>query len=174
MAYLFALDLMELRPGLIFWQLVTFGVLFLLLRWKAWGPILALVAQREKTIQDALDSAKRDREQAEKLLAEQQALALSSRKEAAEAVRAALADAEIVRQESAAKSRKEAEAFLASARQAIAEEKAKAQAELKGLVVDLAIDVATKFLGETLEDPARQRASMEKTLAELPRSPRPS
>jgi F-type H+-transporting ATPase subunit b len=89
-------------------------------------------------------------------------------------VRAALADAEIVRQEAAAKSRKEAEAFLAGARQAINEEKAKAQAELKGLVVDLAIDVATKFLGETLEDPARQRASMEKTLAELPRSARPS
>jgi F-type H+-transporting ATPase subunit b len=173
MAHLFAVDLMGVRPGLIFWQLITFGVLFFLLRWKAWGPILDMVSRREKTIQDALDSSKRDQERAEKLLAEHQALVASSRKEAAEAVRKALADAEAVRQEGAAKSRKEAEAFLTGARQVINEEKAKAQAELKGLVVDLAMDVATKFLGETLADPTRQRASMEKTLADLPRAPRP-
>jgi F-type H+-transporting ATPase subunit b len=174
MTYLFAVDLMSIQPGLIFWQLVTFGLLFALLRWKAWGPILRMVEQREKTIQGALDSAAQDREQAQKLLAEQQALIASSRKEAAEAVRKALAEGEVVRQEAAAKSRKEAEAFLVGARQAIAEEKAKAQAELKALVVDLALDVATKFLGETLADPARQQASMEKTLAELPRGARRS
>ena len=42
----------EIRPALIFWTLLTFAIVAIVLRWKAWGPILALVDEREKQIQN--------------------------------------------------------------------------------------------------------------------------
>ncbi|HUB08988.1 MAG TPA: F0F1 ATP synthase subunit B [Myxococcales bacterium] len=166
---IFAAGLMDVEPGLAAWTVVTFVVLLVVLRLVAWKPILHIVEEREKTIAGALDGAKKDRVEAERLLAEQKALLSDSRKEAAEAVRKALADAEVARQEMVQKSRKEAEELLVRARQQIEEDKAKAQAELKGLVVDLAIDVAAKALGDHLADPSRQRALFEQYVEEFPR-----
>src|SRR6218665_31230 len=65
-----ASSIVEVRPGLIFWTLVTFILVAIILRWKAWGPILAVVEEREKQITSSIEAAKRERAEAEKLLAE--------------------------------------------------------------------------------------------------------
>lgn len=171
---LFAAGLMDINTGLIFWTLITFLLLVVVLGKFAWAPILHLVEEREKTIGGALEGAKKDREEAERLLAEQKALLANARKEGAEAVRKALADAELARQEMVQKSRKEVEDMLLRARQQIEEDKVKAQAELKGVVVDLAVDVATKILGDQLADSGRQHALLQKYVDELPRRDKPS
>lgn len=166
---IFASSLMDVEPGLAIWTVVTFVALLVVLRLVAWKPVLHLVEEREKLIAGAIDGAKKDRGEAEKLLSEQKALLADARKEAAEAVRKALADAEAARAELVAKSRKEAEDLLLRARQQIEEDKTKAQAELRGLVVDLAIDVAAKVLGDHLADAGRQRALFEQYVEEIPR-----
>ncbi|MHB8418959.1 MAG: F0F1 ATP synthase subunit B [Myxococcales bacterium] len=166
---IFAAGLMDVEPGLALWTLITFVVLVFVLSKVAWKPILHLVEERERTLAGALDGAKKDRNEAERLLAEQKALLADARKEAAEAVRKALAEAELARQDMVQRSRKEAEELLVRARQQIEEDKAKAQAELKGLVVDLAIDVAAKALGDHLADGGRQRALFEQYVQDLPR-----
>jgi F-type H+-transporting ATPase subunit b len=165
---LFAADLVEVEPGMVFWTLVTFILLVFLLSKFAWKPILHLVEEREKTIRDALDGAKTDRAESERLLGEQKAILANARKEGAEAVRKAMADAEIARQEMVQKSRKEVEDMLLRARQQIEEDRVKAQAELKGVVVDLAIDVAAKVLGDQLSDAGRQRALFERYIEDFP------
>ena len=66
-----ASNLVDVRPGLIFWTLVTFVLVALLLRRVAWGPILKVVDEREKAIAASIESAKRERAEAEQLLAEQ-------------------------------------------------------------------------------------------------------
>jgi F-type H+-transporting ATPase subunit b len=166
---IFAADLMDVQPGLALWTLITFVVLVLVLSKVAWKPVLHLVEEREKTIRDALDGAKKDREESERLLGEQKALLANARKEGAEAVRKAMADAEVARQEMVQKSRKEVEDMLLRARQQIEEDKVKAQAELKGVVVDLAIDVAAKVLGDQLSDAGKQRALFERYVEDFPR-----
>jgi F-type H+-transporting ATPase subunit b len=168
MGTLFAAGLMDIETGLIAWTLVTFLILVVVLRKVAWGPILHLVEEREKTIHDALEGSKKDREEAERLLAEQKAILANARKEGAEAVRKAVADAEAARQEMVQKSRKEVEDMLLRARQQIEEDKVKTQAELKGVVVDLAIDVAAKVLGDQLSDAGRQRALFERYVDDFP------
>ena len=42
------------------------------LRWKVWGPLAHTIEEREHSIKAAIEQAKTEREQAEKLLAEQQ------------------------------------------------------------------------------------------------------
>src|ERR1700722_9835072 len=97
MAPLFAAGIMEVEPGLAFWTLVTFVLLFLLLRWKAWGPILHAVEEREKRMREAIEGAKRDREEAQRLLEEHRKLMAEARKEGQETVRKELETVEAVR-----------------------------------------------------------------------------
>ncbi|MHB1845712.1 MAG: F0F1 ATP synthase subunit B [Deltaproteobacteria bacterium] len=166
---LFASDLVEVQPGMVFWTLVTFVCLAALLAKFAWKPVLRLVEEREKSIHGNIEGAKRDRDEAQKLLDEHRRLVGDARREAAEAMKKAMADAEAARLEMTQKTRKEAEDILANARRQIEEDKTKAQAELRGVVVDLAIDVATKILGEQLGDQARQRVLLERYVEEIPK-----
>jgi len=158
----------EIRPGLIFWTILTFIIVAIVLRVTAWKPILELVSEREKQIEASIESAKRERAEAEKLLAEQKAAAAQARHEAAEMMRKNQADMERFREELMAKSRKEAEQLKAEAERAINEERVKAIAEVKALTVDLAIDIATKLLGEQLDGP-KQRKLAEQFIEQLPK-----
>jgi F-type H+-transporting ATPase subunit b len=157
----------EIQPGLIFWTLVTFFCVAWVLRSKAWKPVLDWVAEREKQIMNAIESAKRERAEAEKLLAEQKTAIAEARREAAEMMRKNQADIERFREELMAKSRQEADQLKAEAQQMIQEEKAKAIAEVKALAVDLAIDIAAKLIDERMDD-AKHRKLAEQFIQQLP------
>jgi len=55
------MELLTPGTGLIIWQLIIFVLLFLLLSKLAWKPILSSLKEREKSIQDALDTAENTR-----------------------------------------------------------------------------------------------------------------
>ena len=162
-----AANFLEVRPGLIFWTLITFVLVFFVLRWKAWGPILSLVEEREKQIASAIESAKRERAEAEKLLADQKTAIAEARREAAEMMRRNQQEVEKYREELMAKSRKEAEEFKANAQREIQEQKVKAIAEVKAMAVDLAMEVAGKLLNERMDD-SKHRALAEQFVQGLP------
>lgn len=157
------------NPGLAIWTLVTFTIVALVLRWKVWGPLMHAVEAREKAIQDSVDAARREREQAEKILAEQQAIIAQSRKESAELVRKSQAEVEKAKEELFAKARTEADALLVQARKQIVEEKRKAIAEIREVAVDLALAAANKLVATRLDD-ASQRALAEDFIATLQKS----
>ncbi|MBM7111987.1 F0F1 ATP synthase subunit B [[Archangium] primigenium] len=162
-----AASIVEVRPGLIFWTLVTFLLVAFVLRWKAWGPILAVVEEREKQITSSIEAAKRERVEAEKLLAEQKTAIAEARREAQELLRRNQQEVEKFREELMAKSRKEADEFKASAQREIEEQKAKAIAQVKAMTVDLAVEVAGKLLSERLDD-TKHRALAEQFVRDLP------
>lgn len=149
---LFASSLIEIKPGMIFWTILTFVIVLILLKWKAWGPIVGVVEERERQIQSAIDSAKRERAEAEKILAEQKNAAAEARREMSERMRKVEAETEALRIKLTADAQREAERLKQDAQRAIQEEKVKAVQEIKALTADLAIDVASKLLGERLDD----------------------
>jgi F-type H+-transporting ATPase subunit b len=163
---LFAAGFTDVRPGLIIWTLITFIIVGFILKRVAWGPILKAVNEREKAISDSIESAKRERAEAEKLLTEQKTAVAAARQEAAEALRKNQADMEKFREELMGKARKEAEDLKADARRSIEEDRNKAVAEIKGQAVTLALQVAEKLLEEKL-DPAKHQALAEKFVADL-------
>jgi F-type H+-transporting ATPase subunit b len=166
---------LEVRPGLIFWTLVTFVFASWVLRLVAWRPILARLEEREKTLQASLDAAKHERAEAEKLLGEQKAAIATARREAAEMVRKNAEDVERLRADLLAKARAQAEELKADAKRAIDDEKVKAVAEVKGVAADLAVQIAEKLLGEHL-DTDKQRMLAQQYVESLGKMPpkRPS
>lgn len=146
----------DVKPGLIIWTWITFIIVAIILRKFAWGPLLSAVDSREKNITNAIESAKRERAEAEKLLAEQKTAIAAARQEAADAVRKTQADMEKFREELMGKARTEADAMKLDAQRAITEERAKAIAEIKGEAVKLSIAIAEKLLNEKLDDAKHQ------------------
>jgi F-type H+-transporting ATPase subunit b len=161
---------LEVRPGLIFWTLVTFVLASYVLRRVAWRPILKRVEDREKSIQGDLDAAKKERTDAGKLLDEQKAAIAGARREAAEMVRKNAEDVERLRADLLAKARTQAEELKADAKRAIDDEKTKAIAEVKGVAADLAVQIAEKLLGEHL-DADKQRKLAQQYVESLGKPP---
>ncbi len=82
--------------GLMFWTWLIFIVLLLVLRKWAWGPILGALEAREKRIQDTLDGAARDRDEAKALLEEQRQALAETRDQAIEVLRLEAVDLSIL------------------------------------------------------------------------------
>jgi F-type H+-transporting ATPase subunit b len=163
-------SLTDVQPGLIFWTLITFIIVAFVLRRVAWGPLLKAVNEREKQIQSSIDAAKRERAEAERLLAEQKTAIAAARQEAADQLRKTQSDMERLREELMGRSKKEAEELKADARRTIEAERNKAIAELKTEAVNLAILAAEKLLAEKLDD-KKHRALAEQFVADLAKQP---
>ncbi len=158
----------EVRPGLVFWTLVTFVAVALILRSRAWGPILSLVEEREKQITASVESAKKERQEAEEMLRKAKAEIAQARQEAADMMRKNQAEMERFKDQAIAEARKKGEEELASARKTLQEEKNKAIAEVKGFAVDLALQATERLLSEKLDD-KKHRQLAEQFIDQLPR-----
>src|SRR5438046_8768091 len=65
-------DLLSPNGGLMFWTLVTFVILFIILAKLVFPMITAAVETRETALEEAIEVAKRDREAADRALADKQ------------------------------------------------------------------------------------------------------
>lgn len=157
----------DINPGLTLWTGITFLVLLVVLAKFAWGPIVKMLVERERSIREAIESAKKERAEAERMLAEQKRALVQAHRDAAELARRNQQEVEALRQELTARARKEADDLVAGARLQIAEELTKAKAELKAQVVDLAIDAAARLVKANLDEKS-QRALVEEYIAQLP------
>jgi F-type H+-transporting ATPase subunit b len=162
-----AAGIMDLRPGLTLWTAITFLLLVVVLSKYAWGPIVKMLDERERTIREAIEQAKKERAAAERMLAEQTASLSAAQREAAALAQRSRQEVEVLRADLTARARKEADELVASARQQIQDEKSKALAELKGQVVDLAIEAAGRLIEATLDEKS-QRALVEDYISKLP------
>jgi F-type H+-transporting ATPase subunit b len=164
------MDLLNPNLGLAVWTILTFVVVLLVLRRYAWKPILAAMQARERGIQQLLDDAQREREEAERLLEEYRRQLAEARSEGQRILAEGKAAAERVREEMLERARKEAEGIVAKAGTEIDLERRKALAELRHQAVEIAIAAAQKVLEESLDD-ERHRRIVESYLQELESDP---
>ncbi len=162
-----AAGIMDLKPGLTIWTAITFLLLLVILSKFAWGPIVKMLDERERTIREAIEQAKKERAEAERMLSEQTSALQAAQREAAALAQRSKQEVEALRADLTAKARKEADDLVASARRQIQEEKSKALAERRGPVADLAIDAAAKLVKANLDDKS-QRKLVEEYIAQLP------
>jgi F-type H+-transporting ATPase subunit b len=159
--------LVSLRVNLMFWTLVIFGILYVLLRWKAFPAILGAVEQRERALEEAIANAKRDREEAQRLVEEQRQQIEGARDEAQKLISQGRAIAEKMRHDLIEQTRREQQEMLERARHEIEVEKSRAVAQLRREAVNLAIAGATKVIEQNLDN-NKNRQLVESYLASLP------
>lgn len=168
---LLAAGLTDVNFALSFWTALTFAILIVVLGKFAWGPILQMIETREKTIADALESAKRERVAAEAAAAEMKAALERARAESAELIRKNQQEVAKAKAELLAQAKKESEELLAAARKTIGEEKRQAIAELRAQAVDMAIEAANRLVQMNMDE-KKQKQLVEEYLSQLPRETR--
>jgi len=159
-------NMLDPKVGLMFWTLGIFVFLLVVLSKFAYKPLLAAVEEREAALEKALGDAKRDRDAAAVLVAEQQKALADARAEMQKALNDGRAAAETLRAEMLEKVKAEGADMLDRTRREMQAEKEKAVAELRREAVDLAISGASKVIGRNL-DSATDRSLVESFLAGL-------
>lgn len=153
---LFAVD-----PGLAVWSVLTFLTLLFVLARFAWKPLMGALDAREKSIQDAIDAARGQREEADKLLAQHREQLAEGRRQAQALVAESREAADQLRKELEAKARDETQAMLSNARREIDRERQAAVEAVRRESVDVALAVASRLLSERLDTERDRQLAMD-------------
>jgi len=153
--------------GLLFWMLVSFGIVLFLLKKFAWKPILSSLKAREESISEALNTAKKAKEEMALLKADNEKLIQQARAERDVMLKEARDTKDAIIAESKLKAQAEANKIMASARETINTEKNAAIAELKNQVASMSIDIAEKILRQELSKDEKQKSLMENLMRDV-------
>ena len=138
-------------PGLFMWTIVTFLIVLMLLKWKAWGPLMSVLDKRAEDIKNALLAADRAKEDAEKASQDYEKLVQKAHSEAQQIIADSKAAGERVKNEVESAAKEKAEEMIGKAKTEIKAESQKAIQEIKSLVVDLSIEAAEKIIEKNLD-----------------------
>lgn len=149
-------DLLSPNGGLMFWTIVIFALLLVVLSRFAFKPMLAAVEERERSLQKMIDDAKRDRDEAARILAAHTAQLEAARGEAQKLIADGRATAEKLRASLLEETKAQQQEMLDRARREIETEKTNAIASLRREAVDLAIAGAGKVIERNLDNEANR------------------
>lgn len=156
--------LLFLKGGLtdIDWTLSAFTivvfVLFVLVLSKfAWGPLLAAIDAREKSIRETIEGAQKANAEAAALLAQHKDLVRQIGAEREEIITKAAKEAEVFRADLMAKARSDGEDIVRRAKEQITRETAVALAKIREEVADLAVLGASKIVASSMTPEAQKK-----------------
>ncbi len=146
------------EPGLIVWTTIIFLIFWFLMSRFAFKPLGESLKKRESDIQDALDQAKKAREEMANLQAENEKLLAQAREERAAILKEAKEAKDEIIAEAKERANAEYKRKVESALQDIENQKMAALVELKNNAGRLAIEIAEKVLLKELANKPEQEA----------------
>lgn len=161
------MELLTPDPGLLFWMVLSFGVVFFLLAKFGFPVIVKALKDRQEFIAASLLSAKQANEKLASIQAEGEALLQNARKRQQNIIAEAMSEkqkiVEAARQEAASEAHRIAE----EAAKSIEAAKAEALKDVHDEVAGLALQIAEQVLRKKMQDRAEQQAAIEEMLKEL-------
>ena len=161
------MDLLTPGIGLIFWQTLVFLLLVFVLGKLAWKPILNSLKERDDSIQQALETAERARQEMAMLKADNEILLKQAREERDKILRESREVANRMKEEAQLEARNQADKIIADARAAIDIEKQAALREVKIQVASFALEIAERLLKKNLTTDEEQKQLVRKYLEDL-------
>lgn len=161
------MELIKPAFGLIFWMSLSFLTLLFILKKFAWKPILDMLHERENNIAEALNTAKKAREEMASLKADNERLINEARLERDKMLREARDTKDAIIAEAKGKAQQEANKILNQTRETIQTEKNAALTELKNLVAGMSIEIAEKILRTELSNDDKQKALVQNMLKDI-------
>ena len=162
----------EHNPIIPLWQelvlgTVAFAIIAFVLMKFVFPRMEETFRARVDAIEGGIKRAEQAQAEANKLLEQYKAQLAEARTEAARIRDEARADAEGIRQDVLAKAREESERIIAAGHEQLAAQRESILRDLRTEVGSLAVDLASKIVGESLADEARSRGTVERFIADL-------
>lgn len=146
---------------------VAFVLLFLLLRAKVFPMFEKAYAERTEAIEGGIKRAEKAQADADEALQQYKAQLAEAREEAGRIRTEAQSQRASIVEEAREEARAEAARITEAATAQIESARQSAEAQLRQQVGAMAVELASKIVGESLEDEARQKGTVDRYLAEL-------
>jgi F-type H+-transporting ATPase subunit b len=164
------------NPVLPIWQelvigAIAFAVLCFVLLKFAFPRMEAMYQARVEAIEGGLRRAEERQAEANALFERYQEQLAELRSDATRIRQEAAAEGEAIRQDMLSKAREESDRIIAAGRESLASERQTIIRELRGTVGTLAIELAGRIVGESLEEEARRKGTVDRFLADLDAAP---
>jgi F-type H+-transporting ATPase subunit b len=153
--------------GLLIAQIFNVAILLWLLTRYLYRPVLNMLNERTRRVQEGLQNAERIKEQLARAKQDYDAELARARQEAAGILAQAQERAKVQEQEIIAQARQEGERIRAEAREQAVQEREQLLRDLKNQMAELVTMTATRVLGEELK--ANHDRLIEESLASLGR-----
>ncbi len=149
---------------------VAFGLLYMVMRRRVVPMFEKAFAARTEAIQGGMDRAEKAQLEAQRALVQYNEQLSKAREEAQTLREEARVQGSAIVEELRAKAQEEAARITAAAHASIEAERQQAVTSLRNEVGTLAVELASKIVGEALEDQARQSRIVDRFLDDLEKS----
>lgn len=161
------MSLLSPEPGLLFWMMLSFGIVLFVLAKYGFPIILKMVETRHNYIEESLQSARKAQEELAQVKETGEALLANTRKEQALILKETTRKKDILIEQAREEARLEAEKIIVAARDQIYAEKEEAIRSIRNEVSRLSIDLAERVLREKLITNEDQMGMIDRLLDEI-------
>jgi F-type H+-transporting ATPase subunit b len=160
------MSLLTPDPGLLFWMLLCFGIVFFVLARYGFPVIVKMVDERKAFIDRSLEAAKAANDRLSGIKEEEERILNQTRKEEIRILRDANEMRNKIIGDAKEQATIEAGKLIAEAKAAIQKEKETAIRDIRNQIAALSIDIAEKILRRKLDNQATQRELVDKLIEE--------
>lgn len=153
--------------GTIIWTSIAFLVVLFLMKKLAWKPILSLLKERESSIEEALQSAEKAKEEFASLQANNDALLKEARAEREAMMKEAKSEKENIISTARETAKLEGAKMIQNAKDEIEKQKASAMEEIKTQIGAISISIAEKIIKKEFTNKEEQNALIQEQLKQL-------
>ncbi len=150
----------------LLWQVFNMVVLYLLIRRFLYKPLSNFVRNRQQSIEENINNAAREREEAEKLRRDYEQKIAAARQEAREIVNQAARQRDEIIAQGKRDAKEQGEQLIAKAKEELQLEKEKVFKELKDELAFISVGIAERII-ETKIDAAAQKQLVDRYLEEV-------
>lgn len=155
------------QPGELIIGVISFAILYLVYRRLVVPRLEAMLDERQRTIQGGIERAEAMQAEAKAALEQYQSQLAEARTEAAQIRDQARAEGQQILEELRTQAQEESARIVARGQEQIQVARQQVVNELRGQIGLLAVDLAGRVVGESLDDDARRRGTVDRFLDEL-------
>lgn len=154
-------------PGLVFWMIITFGVVFVLLAKYGFPVIIKAVEGRKAYIDNSLKAAREANEQLANVKLEGEKILAQAREEQNRILNEAAVTRDRIVKDAQNKAVAEGQRLMSEIKKQIETEKESAIRDIRRQVAVLSVEVAEKVMRSKLSDAKEQNALIDRMLDEM-------
>lgn len=154
-------------PGLLFWMLLAFVIVFIILAKFGFPVITKMVEDRKNYIEESLKKAREANEKLANIQSESELIMRQAREKQAEILKEAMATRDNIIKEARDKADIESKKIIESAKEQIKVEKDLAIRDIRSQIINLSTQVSEKVLRRELDDNNKQLSYIDSLLDEI-------
>ena len=157
-------------PGLVFWMVIVFGIVFFVLAKFGFPVIIQMVDKRKAYIDDSLKSAREANKKLAEIRVESEKILTQAHNEQAAILKSAAETRNRIINEAKEQARMESDRMMEEVKKQIATEKESAIRDIRRQVAVLSVGIAEKVMRNKLSDEKEQVELIDRLMDEMIKS----